>query len=191
MDGMNPYAPPQAGLSDEVPSHPDSQADLPLWRLEGETLIVRNTADLPDVCLFSGEPTSPNQRLPLPLSWTPIWFRIAAVVAPMLAVLAYSALRRTSEIGIGLGQSGRKRRRFGSLLTLAATLNGIWFVLVASRHAEGSSLAGLLLLSFLALLVAALSVRAFRVVKIDRRRCTHLKLRHEAAQAFARLPAPS
>jgi hypothetical protein len=187
MDGVNPYAPPQAPLADGV-SHPEPNADLPPWRLEGETLIVKNGAALPDVCLFSGEPTGSSQRLRLPLSWTPTWFRIAAVVAPMLAILAYSALRRTSEIGVSLGRAGRKRRRLGSLLTLGATVNGIVLVVAASGTRDGGSLAGLLLVSFVVLVVAAFSSRAFRIVKIDRRG-THLKLRQPAAQAFARLPA--
>jgi hypothetical protein len=103
MDAANPYAPPRAPLSDARAVEPEP--DLPPWRLEGSTLLVRHGSTLPDVCLFTGEPTTPAQRLQLPLSWTPVWFRIAAVLFPMLVLVAYSTMRRrrTSK---GMGRPG-------------------------------------------------------------------------------------
>ena len=186
MDASNPYAAPRASLSDTVP---DPDAELPAWRLEGQTLIARNGTTLPDVCLFSGEPTTPGQRLQVPLSWTPIWFRIMAVLAPVLAALAYSTLRKTSTIELGLGPAGRKRRRLCTMLSLAAMMAGVVLFCVAIGVEDSTLLVGLLLAALVPLIVAAVLARAFRVGKIDRR-FTRFLLRPQVAAAFARLPAP-
>jgi uncharacterized membrane protein YhdT len=164
---------------------------LPPWRLEGTTLFVRHGVTLPDVCLFTGEPTTPEQRLRLPLSWTPLWFRIAAVLFPMLVIVAYSALRKTSSVEVGLGPAGRKRRRLGLLLTVGAVIDAMVFAYVALERSsvDGGVWMGALFLCFLALFVAALLARIFRVVKIDRR-YAHLVIRPQVAEAFARLPPP-
>ena len=140
MDAANPYAPPRAPLADTRP-RVDPEPDLPAWRLEGATLLVRHGATLPDVCLFTGEPTTPAQRLELPLSWTPVWFRIAAVLFPMLVLVAYSTMRKTSNVEGGLGPAGRKRRRLGALLTLGAVIDTIALLLVIAGRDEGDSLA--------------------------------------------------
>jgi hypothetical protein len=189
MDAANPYAPPRAPLSDARAVEP--APDLPPWRLEGSTLLVRHGSTLPDVCLFTGEPTTPAQRLQLPLSWTPVWFRIAAVLFPMLVLVAYSTMRKTSNVEGGMGPAGRKRRRLGGLFTLGAVIDTIALLLMIAGRDEGDSLAlvGLLIVVALALVIAAVFARVFRVVHIDRH-YAHLALREQAAAAFARLPAP-
>ena len=169
----------------------DPAPELPAWRLDGATLLVRHGAKLPDVCLFTGEPTTPAQRLELPLSWTPVWFRVAAVLFPMLVLVAYSTMRKTSNVEGGLGPAGRMRRRLGGLLTLGAVIDTIALLLVIAGRDEGDSLAlvGFLIVGALALVIAAVLARVFRVVKIDRH-YAHLGLRQQAAVAFARLPPP-
>jgi len=187
MDAANPYAPPQASLSDGV----EGEIELPAWRLEGRTLIARNGATLPDICLFTGAATTAGQRVQMPMSWTPPWFRIIAVFAPVLAIFAYGLLRKSSIVELGLSQAGRRRRWFCALLTLGAVIDGLALIVVGSDWADGGreTTAGFLLFCFLALVFAALFARVFRVVKIDRR-ATHLVLREPVAAAFARLPAP-
>ena len=185
MDVANPYAPPLASLGDAHAVEPEP--DLPPWRLEGAALLVRHGATLPDICLFTGEPTTPAQRLRFPLSWTPVWFRISAVAATMVAAMAYTALRRTSNVQLGLGPAGRRRHRLHLLLTTAAVVDAL--VIGTVRTADDSALLGFLLLAFVALFFGALFTRAFRVVRIDRH-YAHLMLRSRAAQVFAHLPPP-
>jgi hypothetical protein len=190
MDDANPYLPPHAPIADSGRAGAGAGLDdaapaLPPWRLEGRTLFARHGTTLPDICLFTGEPTKPSQRLRVPLSWTPIWFKVFVVCAPMLAAMSYSALRRPSNVQFGLGPAGEKRRRLCLLLCLAGMINGIALMLAVSELA----LFGFLLLTLLTLIFALLPLRIFRVVKIDRR-YARLRLRHRVADAFARLPAP-
>jgi hypothetical protein len=184
MDVANPYAPPLASLGDAGAVEPEP--DLPSWRIEGAALLVRHGATLPDICLFTGEPTTPAQRLRFPLSWTPVWFRISAVIATSFAASAYTALRRTSNVELGLGPAGRKRHRLHLLLTTAACVDALAMPVVTFRHL---ALLGLLFLAFVGLFFAALFSRAFRVVRIDRH-YAHLMLRSRVTQVFARLPPP-
>ena len=191
VDGANPYRPPQASIADGGGRDPavdgdDAEPELPPWRLEGLTLFVRHGTTLPDICLFTGEPTKPTQRMRFPLSWTPLWFKLFAVPYPMLAAMTYSSFHRSSSIELGLGPAGHRRHRFGLLLCLAAMIDGL--ALVTSPGWE-PALAGLLFLTLLALIFSALALRVFQVDKIDRR-YARLRLRPRVAAAFARLPAP-
>jgi hypothetical protein len=192
LDAANPYAPTQAPLADGVPLDPD--ADLPAWRLEGRTLIARNGATLPDVCLLTGEATPPARRLRVSLSWTPVWFKMIAVLAPLLAVFAYDFFRRTSSLEIGLSPAGRKQRRRVALLALGAAASGVGlFLEIADRsaHRGGDDLTPLLLaVSLIALVSTALAARVYRVVGINRK-FTRLVLRPRVADAIARLPPPT
>src|SRR5262245_41878412 len=181
------YAPPRAPLGD---APPDDEAELPPWYLVGDTLSVRNGAKLPDVCLFSGEPTTPGQRIQFPLSWTPIWFRGVAVVFPFLAVLSYSVVRRTANVEIALARAGQQRRRLIALLTLGAVGVAVALLYVAVETNTSGALTAALGLTLVGLIVAAVWSRIFRVLRIDRRRA-HLKLRPAVAAAFARLPPPT
>jgi hypothetical protein len=189
MDGANPYLPPQASIADGgnqagADDADDAELALPPWRLEGRTLFVRNGATLPDICLFTGEPTKPTQRMRYPLSWTPVWFKLMAGPWPMLAALTYTAFRRSSNIQLALGPAGQRRHRLGLLVCLAAMVNGIALFLLLP-----SDFAGLLALTLVTLVATALLLRVFQVVKIDRR-YARLRLRPRVAAAFARLPAP-
>src|SRR5436309_1365688 len=108
MDGVNPYLAPQTALADGGTNAAVAAADtyaepvLPPWRLEGRTLFVRNGVTLPDICLFTGEPTTPAQRVRTPLSWTPLWFKFFAVPYPILAGMTYTAFRRSSNVELAL-----------------------------------------------------------------------------------------
>jgi hypothetical protein len=197
MDGMdagNPYAATNAPLADGVSAaeREAREADtLPAWRLEGRTLIARNGATLPDICLFTGETTTPAQRVSLPLGWTPLWFRISLVFATMLAAFAYGYFRRSSTLVVGLTQAGRTRRRVMALLALAAAACGVCFLLaLADRDGEVFPPPWLFLIPFVALIPIMLLARIFRVTLIDRK-FTHIQLRPRVAAAFARLPPPA
>jgi hypothetical protein len=192
MDATSPYAPPQTPLADDGHDHgdDDSALHLPPWRLEGYRLLARHGTTLPDICLYTGEPTTAGQRMRYPLSWTPVWFRIMAVLAPRLAMVTYSFFRRSSNVEMGMGPAGRRRQRLVLALMVAAVAD----LLVATAAMmmgipDGWIVIGILVACFLGLAVAALVTRVFRIVKIDRR-YAHLALRPRVAAAFARLPPP-
>ena len=188
VDGANPYLPPQAPIADgggqaPVADRAEAESALPAWRLEGRMLFARHGTTLPDICLFTGEPTKPGHRVRYPLSWTPIWFKLMAGPWPVLAAMTYTAFRRSSNVPLALGPAGQRRHRLGLLLCLAAMVNGIALFLFVP-----SGVAPLLLLTLVALIAAVLVLRVFSVAKIDRH-YARIRLRPRVAAAFSRLPA--
>src|SRR5262252_8498004 len=118
MDASSPPRPAQAEIDGHV--RPDEVA----WRIEGRMLHVRSGTKLPDVCIFTGEPTGPSQRVQRELSWTPRWFLLAWVIATVPAALTYSYFRRIGTLDFGLGVAGQKRvkRRFLFNLGIAVVI---------------------------------------------------------------------
>jgi hypothetical protein len=160
---------------------------LPPWRLEGRTLFVRRGVTLPDICLLTGERTQPAQRIRYPLSWTPLWFKFVVLSAPVAAAFTYTALRRSSTVGLALGAAGRRRHRLLLALILGAVIAAL--LILGGGIILGPGITGPLFLLFVGFLVPLPFVRVFRVVKIDRR-YARLRLTRRAADAFARLPSP-
>ena len=194
MDGANPYLPPQAPIADgggqaPVADRAEAESALPPWRLEGRTLFARHGTTLPDICLFTGEPTKPVHRVRYPLSWTPLWFKLMAGPWPLVAAMTYTAFRRSSNVQLALGPAGQRRHRFGLLLCLAAMFNGIALFLLGISPGSARGVGGVLFLTLVALIVSVLVLRVFRVAKIDRH-YARIRLRPRVAAAFARLPAP-
>ena len=189
MEGGNPYETPKAPLPDVDPGE-DRDALLPPWELIGNVLSVRHGATLPDICLYTGEPTTPAQRQRQPLSWTPIWFRVGAVLVPTYAAAAYSAMLMPSTIGFALGAAGRRRHRLFLLLSVAAVAVAMAMLHIGVDNRGSPAVVGVLFLTFLAFFFGARFARAFRIVKIDRR-YAHLALADDAVRVFARLPRPA
>src|SRR5262245_6853361 len=185
MDDANPYAPPEAALADRV-SEPEP--DLPPWILQGHTLLVRHGATLPDVCLYTGEPTTRGQRLSYPLSWMPLWYLILVVMlAPGVAVVSFTHFRRMSSVVLAFGPAGRRRHRLFLGMVIAASTSGLGILL--ALHVGQPAIAVLFLLCLIGFAVAGLVVRTFSVAKIGRR-YARLRLRPAVAAAFSRLPPP-
>ena len=125
----------------------------------------------------------------MPLSWSPGWFRMLAVVVPILGAALHSFVRRTSTLEYGLSPAGWRQRRSCLALTVGAVVDGIALMLIVDRVSAGEDLAAWgLLLALPVLIWGALSARVFSVVTIDHQ-CTTLRLRSRVAEAFSRLPA--
>ena len=140
MDAANPYAPPLAPLSDAGAADPEPE--LPSWRLEGATLLVRHGATLPDVCLFTRRA---DHARPAPAASAVV----DAVVVPdrggavpdagASSPTPRCARRRTSKLGWARpGASGAGSARCS---TLGAVIDTIALLLVMAVRDEGDSMA--------------------------------------------------
>jgi len=124
-------------------------------------LDVRSATKLPDVCIFTGEPTGPSQRVQRELTWTPRWFSIAWVITTPLAALSYAYFRRIA-------------------VAIAAMLFAVSFI------ERPETVVMVLLMLLIPLGVGAPRSRLFSVLHIDKGQMRiHLTLK--AAQALARL----
>jgi hypothetical protein len=117
-----------------------------IWR-HGELLVMHKMAQLPDVCVKSGEPT--KTRLKRNLQWfNPLIYLALLVNVLVFAVLA-SILAKRATIYIGLSEYWLKRRRnailagwliglagtatfIGSFVALAAEIDWWWALMLLS-----------------------------------------------------------
>jgi hypothetical protein len=187
MASPNPFVPPKTSPVTIEPAPPPD--DPTPWRLQGDTLLVRRGATLPEICVFTGAP-APGGLEREQVSWTPIWFKVLAVLAPIIAVFAYSAVRRSSTLELALGGAAKRRRRNASLVGLAGLLSGLFLFVLSAWRSDPGMFALAALVFVVAVSVAALRTRVFGVLAIDRQH-VRLKLTPAAADAFARLQAAS
>jgi hypothetical protein len=181
VEGPNPYAPPRtslapgAGLSDQRP-----------WQLHGRLLFVRKGVKLPPICLYTGAPEAAGREA-RQISWTPPWFKVLLVLAPLIGILAYAVVRRTGNIEYALGPLARRRRRRGLLIALGAV--ALFVGLLLALDAEGWLVFwGGLVALIVALSVAGAATRGFGVHGMDDH-YVQLMLTLPAAEAFAKLEA--
>ena len=120
------------------------------------------------------------------LYWAPTW-TVIFVLSPILYLLVYFIARKKGDLIYCLGPSARKRRRQALQFGGGGALLSLVTVFVAIDRWPGVSLIAMMV--FLLLLIFAL-VRG-RVVNVMRitKDTIHLKLRPEAAAAFARAQA--
>jgi len=156
------------------------------WRIEGRILHARSGTRLPDVCIFTGEPTRPEQRLQCALSWTPRWFTLAWIFATGLAVLSYGYFRKTGTLDFAVGGAGQKRRRWNLLFNLGISAAVVAMLLLAPLTERLDLALGVPFVPLLAFSIASARSRLFRVVTIDQH-VMRIELTPPAAQALGRL----
>jgi hypothetical protein len=123
----NPYAAPKA----EVLS-PDRHLESPgeAWR-EGNMLVVRKGAELPDRCLKCNAPAE-GFRFSRLLSWhRPIWF-VLFLISPAIYVLVYFLIRWRGRVTVGLCPRHREIRAWAIGLGWLAALVGLGSIFAIS-----------------------------------------------------------
>ena len=173
----NPFAPPRAELS-------LGRADASAFRLEGQVLVAKRGAVLPDLCLWGGH-NEGTERIHQTLVWAPPWTAIL-VFSPLIYIIVYFIVRKRGELAYALGPAARARQRqawqygAGGMLLSAAIM-----ALGLAVPAAGGAVALAPLLFLVALVVFLVRRRVVQVERIDKE-YIRLKLPPEAAAAFAR-----
>jgi hypothetical protein len=165
---FNPYQAPQA----PGPSFAYAPAAMTggIWR-SGNLLVMHKMAQLPDVCVKSGEKAT--RRLTRKLQWWPPWINWTLLVAVIVYAILVQVLSQRATISIGLSEEWFKRRRMRMLVAWLIGLGGVAvfflsFVLLAQQINE----AGWLILVGVAIFFGALiygqyATRLVHPAKID------------------------
>ena len=174
----NPFAPPRAELSLSV------RTDASAFRLEGQVLVAKRGAVLPDLCLWGGH-TEGTERMHQTLVWAPPW-TVILVFSPLIYIIVYFVVRKRGELGYALGPAARARQReawkygAGGMLLSAAIM-----ALGLAVPAAGAAVALSPLVFLIALVFFLVRRRVLHVARIDKE-YIRLTLTPEAAAAFAR-----
>jgi hypothetical protein len=157
----NPYAPPKAVEPVRRPGPGDADA----WR-DGEVLVLRHDAELPDRCLKCASPTEPGRdRFFRTLSWHhPAWFLIFLISWP-LYLIAYFLVRKRAWVTVALCPIHRKKRLRAIAVGWLLTLAGIGLIAAAIMLLDENNRPGpiepMTLLSGIALLAAGVLIGVF------------------------------
>lgn len=169
---MNPYAAPTHGQmgATAAPGAPGQD----FWR-QGDVLVCRKGAHLPDLCLATGTPTGGNMVLKK-LQWYPPWIGALVIISWPIALILMFVMRKKGDLTYYLSSEAQAKRKKalmigGGVLALSVLL----FIVGAS--AEAIPLFLLAFVGFLAgiIVMAAVGV-PYRVQKIDNE-FIHLKLK--------------
>ena len=176
---MNPFQPP----ADDLPARFPSQRRGSGFVVTGETLIGEKGASLPDLCLYSGKPAS-GERTTKKFVWAPPALAILVAFSPLIYLIVYFIVRKSGTLQYSLSDEARQRRTTGMVIAFGSLFASIALFVVGVREEAPLVFLGALVLMLVGLIVGSLRARIVHVVKIDQTH-VHLKLRPEAAQAFA------
>jgi len=150
MDESNPYAPSEAmELDDRRESEPETVA----WR-DGELLIVRNGAFLPNRCLQCNEPAAGFR-----LHQTVMRAHPAVYILVLLGGLLFFLFAKTGQLSFAICHLHRRKRMLATLKGWLIGLAGVAFI--ASAAFLPDNLVGILVIVGVGLIVAGGIVGAF------------------------------
>ena len=175
----NPYAPPTA----EGQQHP-SQTSLDYFR-EGEDLVVRKEARLPEICLRTGEPTTGRMRTKK-LSWIPPWTVVVFILIRIVGLICMLVARKTANLTFSLSEEAEAKRKQGLMIGLSVF--GIGVAVIVGGVAMESPDGGLIALlggvaMFVGIILAAVLHRPYQLRKMAGD-YMYLRLKPVALEAF-------
>lgn len=170
---MNPYAAPVQGHM-AGPGAAPSAPGQDFWR-QGDVLVCRIGAHLPDLCLATGAPTGGN-IVSKKLQWSPPWCGIAVAISPLIGLILILVLRKSGHLTYYLSQEAQAKRKKGIFIGL-----GILFASFAAIFLGAVAEVGALAVLggvgfFVGLIMAIVMGVPYRVKKIDKE-FIHLKLK--------------
>ena len=176
---MNPFQPP----ADDSLGFAQSKRRGSGYFVDGQLLVAEKGTALPDLCLYSGQPTQ-GQRTTKKLVWASPAIAILLVISPLIYIIVYLIVRKSGTLEYSLGDEARSRRTSGIVITLGGIAASIVMMAVSADQNSVPMLIVALLLMITALIIGLIRSRVIQIVKIDKSHI-HLKLRPETAQAFA------
>ncbi len=174
---MNPFEPPAEDSLGRAPARRRGG-----YYMSGQTLVADKGTALPELCLYSGQPTQ-GKRVTKKLVWATPAISILMVISPLIYLIVYFIVRKSGMLEYSLSDEARSRRTSGIVITLGGIFASIVLLFYGADQHSPPMILGALGLMIVALIVGLVRSLVVRIAKIDANHI-HLKLRPEAAQAF-------
>lgn len=142
--GYNPYQSPQAPGAGYGYGAPAVAGGI--WRA-GNVLVMHKMAQLPDICVKSGQKAT--GRLVRNLRWFPPWIYITLFVALLLYLILATVMSQRATIAIGLSDEWFKKRKVRMAIAWGISLTGVALVGVTMLFGLGEDTSPLLGLAIL------------------------------------------
>ena len=155
---QNPFAPPSAplGISDSEGSY---------WR-DGQVLVTRRDADLPDFCVKCGEPAVEMKRRAY------YWHHPALYLLAFCALLIYLIVaiiaRRKATVTVGLCQQHRRRRLTGVAVGWGSAVAGVVIAIAGGAYDSCGVMVAGLLVFLVGIITGMFMARVLYAERIDK-----------------------
>jgi len=112
-DSFNPYAAPRTrdATNPDAWGHPNS------YYIDGKNLFVRDGAELPNLCIKTGEPINSGKRRKKKLYWSSPWLILLLLLSPLVYIIVYYCVRKGFSFQYSISLTSSKALRL--------TLDGI------------------------------------------------------------------
>lgn len=178
---VNPYAPPTTPTGHHQGSGTPS---LDYYR-EGQDLVIRKEATLPEICIRTGQPTSGRMRTKK-LSWVPPWTIVVFILIRLVGLICMLVARKTANVTFSLSEEAEAKRKQGLMIGLAVfgvgLLMSISGVVMDTGAGAMAALVGFLAV-FVGIILAAVLHRPFQMRKMAGD-YVYLRLKPVALDAF-------
>ncbi|WP_145428588.1 hypothetical protein [Symmachiella dynata] len=160
-----------------------------MWRQGNKTLVMHKTAEMPNRCVKSNQPST--RHLKRSLSWHhPGWYVLVLICGLIPYILAALVVRKTATIYVGLSEEWFARRQRAILVSWALSLLGIVLMVTGIALVDTSEFAIAMLPLGVILLLGGLiygMVKA-RIVAVKKIKDDHIWLNGCCAEYLNELP---
>ena len=160
-----------------------------MWRQGNKTLVMHKTAEMPNRCVKSNQPST--RYLKRKLSWHhPGWYALIVVCNMIVYVIAALIVRKTATIHVGLSEEWFARRQRAILISWTLSLLGIALLVTGIALVDASEFAVAMIPIGIVLLLGGLIygvVRA-RIVEVKKIKDDYIWLNGCCAEYLDELP---
>ena len=154
---QNPYSAPQAA---EVTSRA-AQVDQDSYYVDGKRLMVRDGAQLPNICIHTGADMSDGKRRKKVLYWASPWWALLILVQIIVYLIVYLCIRKKCTVYYSASPKALMKRRGIItlwLLLLIASIAGIFYGVLTE---ESTALLVLGVGGFVTMLVSIIAIAMY------------------------------
>ena len=155
---QNPYSAPQAA---EVTSRA-AQVDQGSYYVDGKRLMVRDGAQLPNICIHTGADMSDGKRRKKVLYWASPWWALLILVQIIVYLIVYLCIRKKCTVYYSASPKALMKRRgiiTLLLLLLIGSIAGMISPLIITE--ESTALLVLGLGGFVTMLVSIIAISMY------------------------------
>ncbi len=163
---VNPYSAPAAIRGATPPPIPFNHSS-PLYFRDGKFLVVRDGAELPDVCLRTHESVGGGGwRKKTPILWTPPWIIALILFSPPIGAIVMFAVRKRARITYSLSGDARGKIIRWRFIGVALLMAAIALFFMAASSNDDDTMLSMIIGGFAALLASLLPLALANPIKV-------------------------
>ncbi len=163
---VNPYSAPAAAAAGTPPPIP-FLSPAPFYFRDGKFLVIRDGAELPDVCLRTNEPVGGGGwRKKVSFVWNPPWVIALILITPLIGLILMLILRKSAKITYSLNGDSRGKIIRWRFIGLALLMAAIALFFMASASNDDNTMISMIIGGFVTLIAALVPLAISNPIKV-------------------------